>query len=317
VPVNPYVFIVGAPRSGTTLLRRLVDAHPDIAVTRETHWITKLLEGNDAFSSDAPVTPELLHRLRAHPKFTRMNVDNSELDRMLLRGAPVSYAELVTRIFDLYGEAHGKRLVGDKVPDYVRHLPLLHRLWPTAKFVHLIRDGRDVSLSMLTRERFARRFTTWEEDPISTAALSWEQLVRLGREAGAELPPDRYYELRYESLVADPAAECGKLCEFLGVAYDERMLSFHEGRTRHDPGRDAKSAWRPVTPGLRSWRTEMAEGAVERFEAVAGELLGELGYPRAVPDPLPSAKRHAARLRDSFEEHARARGTQLPKRWRR
>jgi hypothetical protein len=315
--LNPYLFIVGAPRSGTTLLRRLVDAHPDIAVTRETHWITKLLEGTDAFSPDAPVTPELLHRLRAHPKFTRMNVDDRELDRMVLRGVPVSYAELVTRIFDLYGEARGKRLVGDKVPDYVRHLPLLHRLWPTAKFVHLIRDGRDVSLSMLTRERFARRFTTWEQDPISTAALSWEQLVRLGREAGAELPPDLYYELRYESLVADPAAECRKLCEFLGVAYDERMLSFHEGRTKYDPGRDAKSAWRPITPGLRSWRNEMAEGAVERFEAVAGELLGELGYPRAAPDPSPSAKRHAARLRDGFEEHAHARGTRLPKGWRR
>jgi Sulfotransferase family len=316
VPVNPFVFIVGAPRSGTTLLRRIVDAHPDIAITRETHWITKLLEGDDAFSPDAPVTTELLRRLRAHPKFTRMDVDDPELDRMV-RAAPVSYSELVTRIFDRYGEAHGKRLVGDKVPDYVRHLALLHRLWPAARFVHLIRDGRDVSLSMLTRERFARRFATWQEDPIATAALSWEQLVRLGREAGAELPPDRYYELRYESLVAAPAKECRKLCEFLGVAYDERMPRFHEGRTREEPGRDAKSAWRPVTPGLRSWRTEMADGEVERFEAAAGELLGELGYPRTLPDPSPTAKRRAAQLRNAFEQHARARGTQLPTRWRR
>jgi hypothetical protein len=316
VPVNPFVFIVGAPRSGTTLLRRIVDAHPDIAITRETHWITKLLEGDDAFSPDAPVTTELLRRLRAHPKFTRMDADDPELDRMV-RAAPVSYSELVTRIFDRYGEAHGKRLVGDKVPDYVRHLALLHRLWPAARFVHLIRDGRDVSLSMLTRERFARRFATWQEDPIATAALSWEQLVRLGREAGAELPPDRYYELRYESLVAAPAKECRKLCEFLGVAYAERMPRFHEGRTREEPGRDAKSAWRPVTRGLRSWRTEMADGEVERFEAAAGELLGELGYPRTLRDPSPTAKRRAAQLRNVFEQHARARGTQLPKRWRR
>lgn len=317
MPVNPYVFIVGAPRSGTTLLRRLVDAHPDIAITRETHWITKMLEGEDAFSPDAPVTPELLRRLRAHPKFTRMEVDAAELDRMVLRDAPVSYAEFVTRTFDLYGEAHGKGLVGDKVPDYVRHIPLLHRLWPAARFVHLIRDGRDVALSMLTRERFARRFATWEEDPISTAALSWEQLVRLGREAGAELPLDRYYELRYESLVAEPAGECRKLCEFLGVPFDERILRFHEGRTREDPGRDAKSAWRPITPGLRSWRTEMADGEVERFEAAAGGLLGELGYSRTVPEPLPAAKRRADRLRSAFEQHARTRGRQLPKHWRR
>jgi hypothetical protein len=313
--MNPFVFIVGAPRSGTTLLRRLVDAHPDIAITRETHWITKLLEGKDAFCADAPVTPALLARLRAHPKFRRMEVDESTLDRLVSRAAPVSYAELVTKIFDLYGEARGKRLVGDKVPDYVRNLPLLHHLWPAARFVHLIRDGRDVYSSMLSRERFARRFATWEEDPISTAALSWEQLVRLGREAGAELPSDRYHELRYESLVADPAGECLEMCEFLGVPYDERMLRFHEGRTKDDPGRDAKSAWRPITPELRSWRTEMADGDIERFEAAAGGLLGELGYPRGVLDPTPTAKRRAAQLRDAFEEHARARGTQLPERW--
>jgi sulfotransferase family protein len=313
--VNPYVFIVGAPRSGTTLLRRLVDAHPDIAITRETHWITKLLEGRDAVSPDAPVTPQLLSRLGAHPKFTRMEVDPHELERLVSREEPVSYAELVTRVFDLYGEARGKRLVGDKVPDYVRNLPLLHRLWPTAKFVHLIRDGRDVCSSMLTRERFARRFATWGEDPISTAALSWEQLVRLGREAGAELPPGNYHEMRYEALAAEPARECRRLCDFLGVPYDERMLRFHEGRRRDEAGRDAKSSWRPVTAGLRSWRTEMADCDVQRFEAAAGGLLAELGYPRAVPDPTSDATRRAAQLRHAFEQYARARGTRLPERW--
>jgi hypothetical protein len=298
--VNPFVFIVGAPRSGTTLLRRLLDAHPDIAITRETHWITKVLEGQDPVSPDAPVTPEVLARLRAHRKFARTEVDGPALDRLVSSRTPVSYAELVTKIFDLYGEARGKRLVGDKVPDYVRNLPLLHRLWPAAKVVHLIRDGRDVCTSMLSRERFGRRFPTWAQDPITTAALSWDHLVRRGREAGAELPPGIYHELRYEALVADPAAECRELCGFLGVPDDERMLAFHEGRTKDDPSRDAKSAWRPVTPGLRSWRTEMAPGDVERFEAAAGDLLDELGYPRAVPDPTPAARRRAARLREAF-----------------
>jgi hypothetical protein len=305
--VNPYVFIVGAPRSGTTLLRRLVDAHPDIAITRETHWITKVLEGEDGVHPEAPVTPAVLARLRAHPKFTRMEVDAAELDRLVSSDTPVSYPRLVTRAFDLYGAARGKRLVGDKVPDYVRHIPLLHRLWPTAKFVHLIRDGRDVCSSMLTRERFARRFATWAEDPVTTAALSWEQLVRLGREAGAALPPGLYHELRYESLAAQPAEECRQLCDFLGVPFDAAMLRFHEGRTRDEAGLDAKKAWRPVTAGLRSWRSEFSQADLERFEAAAGGLLDELGYPRAVPEPTAGAKRQAARLRQDFEQHARAR----------
>jgi sulfotransferase family protein len=317
--VNPYVFIVGCTRSGTTLLRRIVDAHPDIAITRETHWITKLLEGDGGFSPDAPVTPELLARLRGNRKFTRMGVDQSELDRLVAREEPVSYAELVTRIFDLYGEGQGKRLVGDKVPTYVRDVPLLHRLWPQARFVHLIRDGRDVSSSLLSwgrDERLAKLFAaTWERDRLSSTALYWDQLVRLGREAGARLGPDLYYELRYEALVADPDEECSKLCAFLGVPLDERMLRFHEGHARDDPGLSAKKAWRPITPGLRSWRTEMNRDELERFEAAAGDLLDDLGYPRAVPDLNSRAKQEAAELRDLYGRHALARGTRLPERW--
>jgi hypothetical protein len=279
--MNPYVFIVGAPRSGTTLLRRIVDAHPEIAITRETHWITKLLEGEDAISPDSPVTPEVLTRLRRLPKFTRVEVDRAAVDRMVAREAPVGYAEFVTRVFDLYGQAQGKRLVGDKVPGYVRHIPTLHGLWPRARFVHLIRDGRDVGLSVRDWDKEIKsvtRISTFEEDPVSAIALWWRQLVRLGREAGADLPEGLYHEVRYERLVAAPADECQTLCDFLGVPYDDRMLRFHEGRRREDPMRDAKSAWRPITPGLRSWREEMAEEDVERFEATAGDLLDELGY---------------------------------------
>jgi sulfotransferase family protein len=279
--MNPYVFIVGAPRSGTTLLRRIVDAHPEIAITRETHWITKLLEGEDAISPDSPVTPEVLTRLRRLPKFTRMEVDGPALDRMLSSEGTVGYADFVTRVFDLYGQAQGKRLVGDKVPGYVRHIPTLHGLWPQARFVHLIRDGRDVGLSVRDWDKEIKsvtRISTFEEDPVSAIALWWRQLVRLGREAGADLPEGLYHEVRYEGLVAAPAEECQKLCDFLGVPYEDRMLAFHEGRTREAPGLDAKSAWRPITPGLRSWREEMPQEDVERFEAMAGDLLDELGY---------------------------------------
>jgi hypothetical protein len=316
--VNPFLFIVGCTRSGTTLLRRIVDAHSDIAITRETHWITQLIE-EDGFSPDAPVTPELLSRLRTYRKFTRMGVDESQLDRLVSDEEPVSYAELVTVIFDLYGRSMGKRLVGDKVPTYVRSIPLLHGLWPSAKFVHLIRDGRDVCSSLMgwgRDERFAKLFpSAWPEDPLSTMTLLWEQLVRLGREAGAKLPVEVYYEMRYEALVADPAGECEKLCDFLGVPVDERMLKFHEGRTRDDPGLSAKRAWRPITGGLRSWRSEMSGPDLERFEAAGGDLIGELGYSRAVPDPDPAARRRAGLLRDAFARDVRARGSPLPERW--
>jgi hypothetical protein len=275
--VNPYVFIVGCPRSGTTLLRRILDAHPQLAITRETHWITQE-------AVDRPVGPDLLARLATVERFARMEVDQAELERLLARPQPVSYAEFVSAVFDLYGKAHGKRLVGDKVPGYVMEMPHLHRLFPHARFVHLIRDGRDVCSSALDWKRmhsvFAKR-PGWEADRVATTALWWEQRVRAGRAAGAQLGDGLYRELRYEALVTDPERTCRALCDFLDVPYSDRMLAFNEGRERDDAALSAKRAWRPITPGLRNWRTEMAGDDAERFEAAAGPLLDELGYERA------------------------------------
>jgi hypothetical protein len=305
--MNPYVFIVGCPRSGTTLLRRIVDAHPQIAITAETHWITKVLDGDDAVDPERPVGPELLTRLAGDKRFARMDVDHAALERLLARPEPVSYAEFVSTVFDLYGRAQGKALVGDKVPGYVRDIAILHDLFPYARFVHLIRDGRDVCSSALNWERrrpsFAK-YSTWEEDRVSTLALWWERRVRAGREAGPPLGPDLYHEMRYEALVSEPEEACRALCDFLDLPFSERILAFHEGHERDDAALSAKKAWRPITPGLRSWRTEMSGADLERFEAATGALLDELGYARAVPEPSPAAAEHAARVRAAFARDA-------------
>ena len=93
------------------------------------------------------------------------------------------------------------------------------------------------------------------------------------------------------------------------------MLRFHEGRTKNAPGLDPKEAWLPVTPGLRNWRTQMPAPKVERFEAAAGDLLEQLGYPRAYPRPCAEVQRHVAKIRDLFTQEARARPEALPDCW--
>jgi hypothetical protein len=107
--------------------------------------------------------------------------------------------------------------------------------------------------------------------------------------------------------VAQPAEECERLCGFLGVPFDEHMLRFHEGRVRHQPQLDAKKAWRPVTAGLRSWRSDMAPEDLARFEAAAGELLEELGYELGAGDLPPEFREQARRLRSVFESELRDR----------
>ncbi len=130
--------------------------------------------------------------------------------------------------------------------------------------------------------------------------------MRAGREAGPPLGPGLYCELRYEALVSEPEEACRALCDFLQLPYDERILAFHEGHEKDDATLSAKKAWRPITPGLRSWRTEMAGAELERFEAATGALLDELGYARAVPEPSPAAVRHAELVRESFANDAEA-----------
>jgi hypothetical protein len=309
--VNPILFIVGATRSGNTLLQRLVDAHPAIAVVDETHWIPKWLERGKGLTPDGRATPALVRRLADHPRFARWKIPLERLEALVANGSRPPYAEFVSRFFDLYGEVRGKRLVGDKTPRYVRDIPTLHALWPSAKFVHIIRDGRDVCLSANAWRKaykLRRRYPTWSSDPVATAAAWWDWLVRLGRADGSRLGPERYHEVRYERLVADPGAECEALCGFLGVAYDDAMLRFHEGRAQDDPGLDAKGAWLPVTPGLRDWRTQMPREEVEHFEAVAGALLDELGYPLVAADLQPEAIAHATGIRTSFGEDLKVRG---------
>ncbi|HEY6776069.1 MAG TPA: sulfotransferase [Thermoleophilaceae bacterium] len=310
------MFICGCPRSGTTLLGRLADAHPELAVVHESRFIADWYEKRVGLTPHGEVTPTLVSELARYPRYTRLGLGRDVLQRLLTADRPVSYDRFVSGIFDLYGEAVGKRIVGDKTPRYVRSLPTLHALWPEARFVHIIRDGRDVCLSVLNWGKGPTgRFSAWAEDPVSVVALWWRWHVLLGRQDGGALGGRLYHELRYESIVSAAERECAALCEFLGLAYDEAMLRFHEGRERGEPRLDAKKAWRPVTSGLRNWREQMPAADVERFEAAAGDVLAELGYARSVERPSAKARERAAKLKESFTRDVRARPRRLPERW--
>ncbi len=307
---EPGFFILGCARSGTTLLHRIVDAHPLVAVTPEMHWIPNHLKTNDG---EQLVTPGTISELVDHKRFAQFGLDRMDFEGLLGPGESVPYRDFLLRLFGLYGEVKGKSVVANKTPAYVRHLPELRELWPGARFVHIVRDGRDVCLSIMNWKKAARtagRYATWEEDPVTTTALWWERKVRAGHEAGRELGHGLYHEMLYENLIGDPEGECRALCDSLDLPYDAAMVRFSEGKTRTDlpdARRTPKKAWLPVTTGLRDWRTEMEEGDVERFEAAVGDLLDALGYERAFPDPSPSALDHASRLRAAFDRDVRAR----------
>ena len=279
----PPFFIVGSARSGTTLLRLILNAHPEVAVPPESRFITELWRG----SSEVPVEP-LLASIAVHNRFAAWDVP-IEAVREELGGRPAaSYAEVITAPYRAYARLNGKTRWGDKTPRYVEQIPLLNALLSNARFIHLIRDGRNVALSYAD--------VPFGPKTVAAAARLWTARVSAGMKGGRPLG-ERYLEVRYEDLVEDTEGETKSICSFLELEFDPGMLNYTErARAAVLPRAsiyNPRVTERPMSK-TRSWEKDMPERHVQIFEAVAGDLLSELGYPRRHPEPPSSARWRAS-----------------------
>jgi hypothetical protein len=270
--LGPPFFIVGSARSGTTWLRIILNAHSQIAVPPESRFVVSLWEGSDNVDAG-----ELLQRLARNKRFQAWDLPIAEVERVLPRRP--TYTQVMAAAYVAYARAHRKSRWGDKTPRYVEHIDLLARLWPDARFVHQIRDGRDVALSYAD--------VPFGPKSVAAAADLWSKRVRAGMGAGRGLGPGRYLETRYEAFVAEPERHTRSLCEFLGVTYEPEMLDADRAKSDILP---RAALYNPnVAKGTaakaRSWEQDMPVAHVEIFEAVAGDLLTELGYPRRFGSP--------------------------------
>ncbi|MGH3089946.1 MAG: sulfotransferase family protein [Rubrobacteraceae bacterium] len=305
---NPYVFAVGCPRSGTTLLQRMLDNHPRLAVANDTHFIPKFIK-EASVGEDPPLTEELVEEVRGYRRFYRLGVSDEAVHRAAERSG--TYGEFVGALYSEFAGKSGKSLGGEKTPDYVRDLPKLHALFPWVKTVHIIRDGRDVALSTLkwaNENKGPGRLDLWNEEPVAVCALWWRRQVEAGMKDGRKLGARSCHEVKYEDLVAEPEERLREISDFLDLTYAPEMARFHEGKTRDEPGLDAKRAWLPPTQGLRNWRSAMSGRDLELFEALAGDLLSNLGYERGAESLSQETVETAARCREWWEkERARRR----------
>jgi hypothetical protein len=270
------VFIVGCPRSGTTLLRLMMDSHPALAIPDESHFIVDLDEpGVCASRSDRE---SLLERILAHERFLRWGFDADRVRELAEQLSPSTYPEVIGTVFAAYAGAHGKRRWGDKSPQYVQHIPRLAAMFPSARFVQIIRDGRAVAASLDAHD--------WGTPTAVAGSQMWQKWVTVGRTAGREQGPDRYLEIRLEELVRCPESVLREVCAFLHEPYSPAMLDYHRTAAERvwtgDPGDpkavDHRYTREPPTPGLRDWRAGMSPEEQGAVEAAAQPLLGELGY---------------------------------------
>lgn len=286
----PAPFVVGVPRSGTTLLRLLLDAHPDLAIPAETGFGVVLA----GFGGHAPSREELLGALTALETWDDLAVSAEELRDRFAAIEDWSTGAGVRAFYEAYAARQGKPRWGDKTPVHAEHMRPLAAALPEACFVHAVRDPRGVAAS-LRGLPFAPG-----DGSLEAIAASWCDTVARARAAGDDI--GRYHEVRYEELVASPARVLQELCEVLELEFDPAMLRAHErafdrlaemARVDRDAGPAAiPPERRPVYGRIlepvdasraNAWRAELSAGEVARIEAVAGHSMRALGYATITP----------------------------------
>ena len=224
------------------------------------------------------LTESLVEQVLGYRRFNRMKLQQQDV--LDAATGCNRYSKFVSNLYALQASKAGKRLSGEKTPDFCRTIPVLHRLFPHARFVHIIRDGRNTALSTLdwAVKKGPAKWGLWGRDPVAVCALWWHRQAGTGIQEGRKLGPAAYHEIHYEKLVEDPVRQLQQVANFLDIPDAREMAEFHKGRTSNNPNLSAKSAWLPATPGLRDWREQLPPEDVSLFEAISGELLSELGY---------------------------------------
>ncbi len=279
----PPLIVLGVGRSGTTLLRVMLDRNTTLAVPYESFFVTPLAHRHGR----RPRLDAFLDDLGRFPQLREWGIAPDDVRPRLREG--MTTGEAIAAVFEVYAERQGKPRWGDKTPLYMSQLPLLERLFPDALWGHLVRDGRDAALSFLELpEGFSGE--TWAQPRTAAQfAARWRTEIgaarRLGRHAGG-----RYLELRYEDLVAKPERELRKICGHASLPWEPAMLEY-AGTSEVAQMPEHRNLAQPPTPGLRDWRNQMPSEDALAFEQVAGDVLRSAGYELLEPGALyPTAR---------------------------
>ncbi|MEU4692862.1 sulfotransferase [Actinoplanes sp. NPDC023714] len=319
------IFVVGCPRSGTTMLQLMLHAHPRIALPPESRFLLPAYERRHEYGDLG--TPEqrraLAEWIVASPHFDDLGLAAPDVVEAVV-AAPPTLGSAFGTIFKMYAARFGKPRWGDKRPSYLRNLPIILRLFPDAQIINILRDGRDCVASL--------KETPWGPADFGKLVDTWARSADASMRAARLYPADVYHQVRYEDLCADPAVHLQGICAFLGEEYDPAMarpskmapVAVPEYKTWHSLTHSDVT-----TARVASWQQRLTADEIDRCEAVFGDRLSRLGYqlsttahrtPRAratrtwlaMRDRLGPARLRAGDVRSSLR--SRTRGPALPAR---
>jgi len=280
----PFFFILGRPRTGTTLLRALFDAHPNVQIPWECQFILNLYPRYGKITYwTGDLLREFFQDLQMQWQFSAWNMDLSRLmaDLMACAGS-TSYARICTTVYLNYISFYPKeeiRLIGDKNHGYTIYTHRLKRLFPDARFVYILRDYRDNYESV--------RNVDFELPIVSLVVCKWRYFYKKALKA-SERFPGSFYFIRYEDLVTDPELQLGKLCKFLEIPYVADVFDFYKKKEEAERKypvdvleKHHKSLFNPVnTSRIGRWEKSLSQRQVRMADLVAGRYAEIAGYTR-------------------------------------
>lgn len=281
------IFIVGVHRSGTTLLRYMLNSGGRIYIPPESDFIPRFFLGKTAVSLTSAHLDNMLRIIFRYRFVREWQGPPPTAAELLAEMQSPTPAAFLDALYGRYARQHHAGRWGDKTPIYSSYMDLLAELFPQAQFIYLVRDGRDVALSMLQK---------WPDKPhfdLYFAARKWAQRTRQVQAAAQKLDGSRFYQLYYEELVQNPEHHLQKICQFLDEPYDPRMAQPHllaqeqiQPGSFHDPVRQS-----PNTQKIGRWRQQMNLPDQRLFCHLAGDLLAHYGYPLPDLGPMPTAEK--------------------------
>lgn len=276
---NSPIFIIGNRRSGTTMLRLMLASHPNIGIPPEGGFIIELgwiFGRTKSFNKS--------HYASFVEKFFELdNAQDWELNKkdllnLLELQKPITYSEVIQIVYHQYLKQKfpGKRRWGDKTTFYLDFTSTINKFFPSAKFIHIIRDGRDIACSY-------RKLNHLTHD-IRKIALEWTTNIKTAKKAGRFLGKKRYVEIKYENLVNNPEIELKRICSFLNEDYSKEMLDFWKKNKEKKLEPERHMGWKeltikPVVLNLVGrFKAELSASDIHLFEVISGNTLTSLGY---------------------------------------
>lgn len=283
------IFIIGNPRSGTTLLRLMLTCHKHIVIPPECGFALWLRETYKNWkTSDDILLNRFIYDLMHCKKIETWQMNENTLHEFLKTKSPSSYTQAVSSVYEYYGISKGKHAKrwGDKNNYYLDHILTIKEMFPDACFVHIVRDGRDVACSYkeLGKKKIGAIYAPRLPDQIEAIAREWKGNMDTINGSFESIGWDHVYEIRFEDILKTPSEHLKKLCEQIAEPYDPAMLEYHRMNRKHQLEPEGFMKWKEKTfepPNIKAaekYKTILTTEELRVFEKIAGKYLKHYGY---------------------------------------